>query len=195
MKVLVSGFEAFGEISVNPTELLIEALKRNEIITPDGMLITAALLPVTFADSFDVLEVAIQKEQPDIVIAFGVANGRDAIELERVAINCKDAKIPDNNGFWPQDEWIDKKGEAAYFSGLPIRGIERRLAAAQIPCRISNSAGTYVCNYLFYRLMALCHKSHIRAGFIHVPSEASLSLLEQKRAVGLILDSLRSLPE
>lgn len=195
MKVLVTGFEAFGDISVNPTALLVEALLRNEIQIPQGMLIKSALLPVTFTDSFNDLEAVIKKDNPDIVMALGVAIDRNAIELERVAINCLDAKIPDNKGYRPRDEWIDEEGEAAYFSSLPLRVIENKLTEAHIPCRISNSAGTYVCNYLFYKLMAYSQRAQIKAGFIHVPSEAALSLQEQKRALGLILDSLRSLPE
>ena len=195
MKVLITGFEAFGDLIINPTALLVEALKKDQIKIPQGMLITPVLLPVTFADSFKILEARIKEERPDTVLSFGVARGRDAVELERVAINCIDASIPDNQGYRPQDERINEKGDAAYFSSLPLRKIESKLREAHIPCRISNSAGTYVCNYLFYKLMEQVQKTKVKAGFIHMPYEASLSMHEQKRAVSLILDSLCSLPE
>lgn len=136
MKVLISGFEAFGEEKVNPTALLIEALKKNEIPIPDGLLIKAILLPVTFADSFTLLSTAIEDEKPDIILSFGVASGRDAIELERVAINCMDAKIPDNKGHRPQDEWIHEKGEAALF--LRTFFTKNREQALRSSCSLQN---------------------------------------------------------
>ena len=168
-KLLISGFEAFGAQAINPTQLVVEAISRNEITVPSQLELHSLLLPVTFNDAFKILENEIKSIQPDVIICLGQAGGRAHIELERVAINILDADIPDNKGHQPRDLKIDEDGETAYFSTLPLRHLERALQEARIPVKISNSAGTYVCNFLFYRLMKSLIESRIKAGFIHVP--------------------------
>jgi pyroglutamyl-peptidase len=169
MKVLISGFQTFGAHSLNPTTLLVEAIQNHQVQVPSGIILDSLILPVTFDTSFDVLQKKIQTFSPDIVLSFGLAGRRDSIELERVAINCMDAYIPDNEGEQPRDEVIDPQGETAYFSTLPIRDLEAALKKENIPSRISNSAGTYVCNFLFYKLMKSQLGTKIKCGFIHVP--------------------------
>lgn len=194
-KILISGFEAFGGQKINPTALLIEALKNNEISTPAHFDIHPLLLPVTFGESFQKLQEKMQELKPEMIICLGQAGGRAHIELERVAINCLDADIPDNSGFQPRDEKITSHGESAYFSTLPLRKFEAALKHAQIPVKISNSAGTYVCNYLFYQLMQEVRGTQIEAGFIHVPylpeqakkGEPTMSIEELKRALEALL--------
>lgn len=196
MRVLISGFEAFGGRDINPTALLIEALQNNEISFPVKMMVDQILLPVTFEDSFDVLNEKIRVFNPDIIIAFGQAAKRSAIELETVALNKIDADITDNSGVQPKDQLISELGEESYLSTLPIQGIEAALKNAGLPVNFSNSAGSYVCNYLFYRLMETNQDTLRLCGFIHVPllpeqakeDEPSLPLHELKRALTVILN-------
>lgn len=196
MRVLISGFEAFGGRDINPTALLIEALQNNEISFPVKMMVDQILLPVTFEDSFDVLNEKIRVFNPDIIIAFGQAAKRSAIELETVALNKIDADITDNSGVQPKDQLISELGEESYLSTLPIQGIEAALKNAGLPVNFSNSAGSYVCNYLFYRLMETNQDTLRLCGFIHVPllpeqakeDEPSLPLHELKRALSVILN-------
>lgn len=170
MKVLISGFQIFGTHSLNPTSLLVEALQQNKVQIPKNITVEGLILPVTFDTSFDELNHRIKQFGPDIVLSFGLAGRRDSIELERVAINCMDAYIPDNEGEQPRDEEIDPHGDKAYFSTLPLRDLEAALKKEKIPARISNSAGTYVCNYVFYQMMKSQLGSKVKCGFIHVPS-------------------------
>ena len=107
-----------------------------------------------------------------------------------MAINCQDAYIPDNNGDQPRDQEIDPSGEAAYFSTLPIRELEAALKKENIPARISNSAGTYVCNYVFYQLMKMNLNTKRKCGFIHVPSETTLDLNVLIEGLEVILKNL-----
>ena len=117
------------------------------------------------------LDKEIASFQPAVVLALGLAGGRsDKIEIERVAINCIDAEIPDNAGVQYRDQVITPDGENAFFSSLPIAGLLDSLKAAGVPAQISNSAGTYVCNYLFYKLQELGAASPLRrSGFVHFP--------------------------
>lgn len=176
VRILVSGFEPFGGQTQNPTQLLCERLAREallgdepERVVPPGVAVRSVVLPVTFAGAYPRLREEIHAFAPHVVIAFGQAGGRAAIELERVAINCDDAELADNAGERPRDRVIVEGGPPALFSTLPLRALQGELAAAGIPARISNSAGTFVCNHLFYRLMEE-HRFSIRlCGFVHVP--------------------------
>lgn len=111
------------------------------------------------------------------MLCLGQAGGRDKIGLERVAINVDDARIPDNAGGQPIDEPIAPGGPAAYFSGLPLKACVQALSEAGLPAEVSNSAGTFVCNHVFYSLMhALAERSladpawaRVGAGFVHLP--------------------------
>jgi pyroglutamyl-peptidase len=153
MRVLISGFAPFGGREINPTELLINAFNSGEIPYPEGFNVRTVVLPVTFEDSFLVLQNRINEFNPDVVIALGQAAGRKGIELESIALNKIDADIMDNAGQRPQGQLINDNGPEKYGSTLPLQGMESALKNAGLPVAISNSAGTFVCNYLFYRLM------------------------------------------
>lgn len=172
MKILVSGFQAFGGETVNPTHKLIDELSAGRIALPAGVTVESVLLPVGFQKAFDVLKAAIDRFQPQAVLSLGQAGGRANIEIERVAVNMMDAEIPDNDGWQPRDQHIVVDGMAAYFSSLPLRKALHALENAMIPARISNSAGLYVCNFLFYKLQELASSkdsSISQSGFVHFP--------------------------
>ncbi len=169
---MISGFEAFGGEDINPTHLLIDEVRAGRVELPSEAVIDTILLPVGFENAFDLLLARIQTFSPDVVLALGQAGGRAAIELERVAINLIDAEAPDNNGVQPRDVPVEAGGLSAFFSTLPLRRLLAALGSNGIPCCISNSAGLYVCNFLFYRLQSHFSSSgaaKVRSGFIHFP--------------------------
>ena len=106
-----------------------------------------------------------------LVIAVGQAGGRLEINPERVAINVDDFRIPDNGGFQPIDEPIVAVSPVVYLSTLPIKAMVEAMRQAGVPAAVSNSAGTFVCNHLFYGLMHHLAQSgsSTRGGFIHIP--------------------------
>ncbi len=166
--ILLTGFEPFGEDTVNPSWLA--ASRARELLAAEGITVEAVELPCVFGDSAKVLTDAIARLNPDIVVCTGLAGGRGRISLERVAINCDDARIPDNKGQRPIDEEVILGGPAAYFSSLPIKAALRNLQIAGIKGEVSQSAGTYVCNHIFYALMhSLASAPGIRGGFVHLP--------------------------
>ena len=169
MKVLVTGFDPFGGEKVNPA---YEAVK----LLPDtiaGAEIIKIEIPTVFTRSAEVLEEAIQKYRPDVVLDVGQAGGRSCMTVEKVAINLKEARIPDNDGEKPFDVPIREDGETAYFSTLPVKAMVENMRAHGIPAHISYTAGTYVCNCIMYNALYLAAKKYlgVRAGFIHVPFE------------------------
>lgn len=170
--VLVTGFEAFAGESVNPSGEIARRLA--ELGHPDCHLVSD-VLPVSFARAAPLLAAAIEAHQPDIVIALGLAETRHAITPERIAINLADARIADNDGAQPRDAEIEHGGPAARFTRLPVKAIAHALDAAGIPSDVSLSAGSYVCNHVFYELMGLAAaRPGLRAGFIHVPATPQL---------------------
>lgn len=168
MKILVTGFEPFDGETVNPALLAVQRLHGLQIA---GHQVTALELPCVFGACVTRLEQQMAALQPAIVLCIGQAGGRTGIDLERVAINVDDARIPDNAGRQPIDEAIVAGGPAAYFSGLPIKSMVAALGAAGIPAAVSQSAGTYVCNHLFYGLSHLVATRYpqVRGGFVHIP--------------------------
>jgi len=165
--VLLTGFDAFGGEPVNPSWDAVSRLD-GEMIS--GHRVAAARLPVEFGGALRVLRGEIAELDPALVLCVGQAGGRAQLSLERVAINLDDARIPDNAGASPVDEAIAADGPAAYFSTLPVKAILCELRDAGIPAEISQTAGTYVCNHVFYGLMhALRARPGTRGGFIHIP--------------------------
>lgn len=167
MKILITGFDPFGGETVNPA---YEAVK----LLPDtiaGAEIIKLEVPTRFHRAGAVLEDAMQRHKPNVVICVGQAGGRAAITPEKVAINLMDGRIPDNAGYQPVDAPIREDGETAYFTSLPVKAMVQRMRDAGIPAAVSYTAGTYVCNYLLYTLLYLIDKKypHVRGGFIHVP--------------------------
>ena len=137
----------------------------------DGFQVEVRQLPCVFGDANEDLAALIDELHPDVVIAVGQAGGRPDISVERVAINVDDAAILDNGGQQPVDAAIAQGGPAAYFSTLPIKAIVRALRERSVLASVSQTAGTFVCNHVFYGLMhhAAAQPQPIKAGFIHVP--------------------------
>jgi len=167
LKALVTAFDPFGGEMLNAS---LEAVRR--LPSRAGKLeISTAVLPTSFARSLPVLEEAIARVEPDLVLAVGQAGDRAALCVERVAVNLQDAEIADNDGSRPVDSIIVVGGPAAYLATLPVRAAVAGLNADELPAQISMSAGTFVCNHVFYGLMHLAATGgrRFRAGFLHVP--------------------------
>ena len=167
MKVLMTGFDPFGGESVNPAYEAVKALP-GEI---EGAQIIKREVPTVYGKAARILKQEMEKIHPDIVICVRQAGGRAGISIEKIAINYRDARIQDNEGNQPQDCPILAEGTDAYFATLPVKKIVAELQKAGIPAQISYSAGTFVCNDIFYSLMHMAANEYpgIKAGFIHVP--------------------------
>ncbi len=170
MKVLVTGFDPFGGESVNPA---FEAVK----MLPDsiaGAEVIKLEIPTVFSKSGPAVEEGIKKYQPDAVINVGQAGGRSCVTIEQVAINLAEARIPDNNGEQPSGVPLQTDGAPAYYATIPVKAIVQNIRDHKIPCHISYTAGTYVCNSVMYNVLHMTANKYpnIRAGFIHVPFAA-----------------------
>ena len=159
--ILVTGFEAFDKSALNPSGEIVKALKGDDLVT--------AILPVVFGQSSSQLLELIDLHKPSAVLCLGLAVGRSEITPERIAINVDDARIADNVGNQPLEQRIIADGPDGHFSTLPIEKMVTAMKAAGIPASISLSAGTFVCNHIFYVLQDYLKESNIPSGFMHVP--------------------------
>jgi len=189
--VLLTGFEPFGGEKVNPSQEIARHWHGRVI---GGHRIVGALLPCVFGAAITELRKQIRSAKPVLVICTGQAGGRAEITPERVALNVDDARLADNAGRQPVDRPVVRGGPAAYWSTLPIKAITGALQRHGFPAAVSQTAGTFVCNHVFYGLMhELRRKRGVRGGFIHVPflpeqakpGQPSLPLEMMVEAVGV----------
>lgn len=195
MKALVTGFEPFGGEAVNPAQRVVERLEARL----GDIAIATRILPVAFERAPPLLEAAIVEAKPDLVLCLGAAGGRAELSLERVAINLADARIPDNDGHRPIDRLVAADGPAAYFATLPIKEAAAALRDAGLPAAVSLSAGTFVCNRVFYGLLhfAARRRPALIGGFLHLPylpeqaarhpGAPSMALADMIRGVAVVL--------
>jgi pyroglutamyl-peptidase len=190
--ILITGFEPFGASRLNPSGEVVKALSHPGVVT--------AILPVVFGEASNRLRELIDLHKPIAVISLGQAEGRSQITPERIAINFDDARIADNSGVKKVASPVIEGGPDGHFSTLPIEKIVTALTAAGIPVAASLSAGTFVCNHIFYSLQEYLIGRNIPSGFIHIPlmdeqqSEfpglPTMSRSDMVRAVEIILELL-----
>ncbi|GAB7387936.1 pyroglutamyl-peptidase I [Bacillaceae bacterium] len=179
MKILVSGFEPFGGMKVNPTEAIVKEIGKEKFANAQ---IDVVLLPVNYDECVEKLITEIERVSPDAVISCGLYAGRTAVTLERIGINVKDTMaedpIPDNKGVRPVDQPINPEGPDGIFSTLPNRQIVKNLLAHGIPAYISNTAGTYICNNTLYGVLDYIRRNRlpILAGFVHFPASSEMAV-------------------
>lgn len=206
---LITGFDPFAGADHNPSwdvaeELAARAADGRLIAQTEhtGLTVDIHRLPVVHEAALEALDAAIAAVAPDVVISLGLADGTDAVRLERVGLNLRDARIPDNAGAQPVDEPIVDDGAPALFSTLRLKAAHARITAAQIPVQLSLSAGSFVCNEVLYGLLHRLRGGQaepydaaapapVRGGFVHVPSlreaDCPVSLQQAVEAVDLLL--------
>ncbi|MDO4466780.1 MAG: pyroglutamyl-peptidase I [Bacillota bacterium] len=187
MKVLVTGFDPFGGEPINPA---IESVKR----LPDtiaGAEIIKLEIPTVFNKSLNVIDEAIAKYDPDMILSVGQAGGRPDITVEKVGININDGRIPDNEGYQPIDTPIFEDGPVAYWSALPVKAMVENIKKAGIPASVSYTAGSYVCNHVLYGVRYICEHKYPgkKSGFIHIPFLTS-QCLDKKGMCSMSLESI-----
>lgn len=174
--ILLTGYEPFGDFESNPSETIARQLDGEEVADHR---VDAEVLPVEFDVAADVVAEAIADRDPDAVVSTGLAAGRPAVSVERVGINVDDARgTPDNADVDPENVPIDPEGADAHFATLPVTRIVERLLDRGIPARLSNTAGTHLCNDLLYSTRAYAEREglDLPTGFVHLPATPDLAV-------------------
>lgn len=200
MKILITGFEPFGEIEINPSQVIVEALAETATNDVASELVTV-VLPTEYDHAGEEIRRLIRQRTPDIVLCLGVSARRQGLHLERVALNLDDGELPDNAGELREGQPILDDAPPAYFSTLPLKALHTVLAERQVPVTISNHAGAYVCNHVYYLALHEIQQLGLDAlcGFIHLPlvgggedaPDAKLQVLGLVKAIEYTLDLLK----
>jgi pyroglutamyl-peptidase len=187
MKILLTAFGPFGGESVNPAEKAVELVPA----TIKGVQISKIEVPVVFGKAIETTYKAMKEQQPDVVLCIGQAGGRFAVTPERVGINIRNARIPDNEGNQPFGQPIFADGPDGYFSLLPINEMVEAIKKAGVPAEVSDTAGTYVCNDLMYGVLYHIHHEFpkMKGGFMHVPYLTE-QVLTKKNTPALSLEQI-----
>jgi pyroglutamyl-peptidase len=186
VSVLVTGFEPFDGGTVNPSAEIARALDGRAVA---GLSVVGRVYPVSMGRIAAAVRAALEETRPEFVVSLGLAGGEPAVRLERVGVNLADFPIADNDGAAPKDAPLIPGGPDAFAATLPMRDIHDALLKAGIPARLSNSAGTYLCNACLYLTGALLNerRSAARFGFIHLPylpEQAAALLADPKSGRG-----------
>ena len=163
--LLITGFDPFGGADINPAWEAVKAL-------PDRVgeyVLQKLQIPTVFAEASAAVLEAAREAKPDVILCIGQAGGRGAVTPERIGVNIRDARIPDNRGNQPAGEFVAEDGPAAYFATVPVKEMAAAIVSAGLPGTVSNSAGAFVCNDTLYALLHHFHGTATRVGFIHVP--------------------------
>ena len=163
MKILITGFGPFDHFSSNPSQDIARAL------SDENDDVVSRTLPVIYGEGGKALLEALDEYDPDLVICFGLNGTISHIALEEIALNLRSSEIPDSSGRIAVDETIFSGEPLALRSYLPNKRILDELRMNGIPARVSYSAGTYLCNEVFFTLMKWCKENGRYGGFIHVP--------------------------
>ncbi len=164
-RLLITGFDPFGGNEINPSWAAV-ALLPGQV---GEYAVSKLPVPTIYGEAAQLVLARAAEFRPDVILCVGLAGGRGCVTPERIAVNIRDARIPDNAGNQPQGDRIAPEGPAAYFATVPVERMAERIRAAGIPAAVSNSAGTYVCNDLLYSLLRQFSGTATRVGFIHVP--------------------------
>ena len=183
-RLLITGFDPFGGAQINPAW---EAVKK----LPDRVgeyELHKLEIPTVFGKAAEQVLEKAKEIQPDVILCVGQAGGRAAVTPERIAVNIRDAKIPDNAGNVPVGEFVDPSGPAAIFATVPVMKMAEAICAAGLPGAVSNSAGAFVCNDTLYLLLRHYEETAVKVGFVHVPylpeqGSPSLPLEDTTRAL------------
>lgn len=185
MKLLVTGFEPFGGAETNPSWEAVRLIPDHL----DGAEVHRLRLPVAYSRAGKLLIAQAARLRPDMVLCCGVAQGRQAVTPELVAVNWRMASIADNDGQRFAGEMIAPAQPAAYMTSWPVMKMVAEMEAAHLPARLSLSAGAYVCNDLYYHLLRHEQAYGYRGVFVHVPGNDVLQPSQAARALTLCVQA------
>jgi len=164
-RLLITGFDPFGGETINPSWEAVRLL-------PDRIgpwQIQKLQIPTVFEKASQQVLKQADAYDPDAILCIGQAGGRRGLTPEVVAINLREANIPDNAGNQPTSAPVSSDGPAAYFSTVPVRAMVSAIRQLDLPASLSYSAGAFVCNDVLYTLLHHYAGTEVKVGFIHVP--------------------------
>lgn len=163
--VLITGFQPFGGETINPSWEAVQRLPERI----GGFTLQKLQIPTVFEAAARKVLSEAEGCQPRVILSVGQAGGRKEITPERIGVNLRRASIADNEGNQPKGEGIVLNGPDGIFSTCPVEAMAEAVRGAGLPGRVSDSAGTFVCNDVLYTLLSHYAGTDTLVGFVHVP--------------------------
>lgn len=211
--VHVTGFKKFHGVDQNPTEILALSLRDyiEERGLPQGVKLGSITVLETAGDGalgtlLKQLDSALPSDQSDfpdadlhdqiIWVHMGVNSGATKFAAERRAVNEATFRCPDEMGWQPQRlPIISEDGELSHFreTAFPVPELVDSLVKKGFNVALSDDAGRFVCNYVYYH--SLCHATAhgTKCLFVHVPPFSKIDAEKQMEFVASLFDMLPSL--
>ena len=200
-RVLVVGFEPFGEVKVSAAELVARSFEGRTVA---GRLIAVRAIPVETRNVRERFETALREDNPDIAIILSNFGGRVALSMERVAVNVLDFETPDAVGVMRKGDVISRGAADARISNVPFEKVIEAWTAQAVPGYTSNSAGTAIGNQALYEMLGLTEQASppIVTGLVHLPylpaqaiaagadSNPSMSLDLMKKGIETLIETI-----
>lgn len=188
MRILLTGFEPFGRSDINSSW---ETAYHIGQLAISGVEMKVVQLPVSFISSGKLIRKLLQTHKPDALVILGQRGKGQNIDIERIAVNMMDSVNPDNDGFSPRELPIVENGSNAYFSNMSVKTLKDALENSNIPSKVSNSAGLYVCNCTYYHALSEIFESELqtKAVFVHLPK------LSEDFTIELLVESVKKIIE
>lgn len=167
-KVLIYGFKPFYKYNFNPSEHIAKFLY---FLGEPNCKIDCLILPVSYKKSSQLLFSTLNRNFYDYILGFGLNAKIDCFNFERVSLNLIDASIPDNDNVLIKNKAIMKQGEKAYFSNVDLEKLSNLATNMGVPIKISNFAGTYLCNFIMFLINYHLNRYSLPSKFlfIHTP--------------------------
>jgi pyroglutamyl-peptidase len=167
VRVLVTGFGPFPSIPHNASASLVLALA-NSPAAP-GLEIATAIIPVIWASARGATQEAVARFQPDAILHFGVSKRAFGFEIETRAFNMSGPR-EDHAGVVRPEKPLVHAGKPVLMPALPPLDLLRALTAVGLPAALSEDAGRYLCNALFYWSLTDGEPDGRLVSFVHVPA-------------------------
>lgn len=188
IKVLLTGFGRFGAFRWNPTEEIVRRFDAGRLALHGGVRvrISRLVLPV-HTGAFQVLERKVRGRKYDLILHLGLHSKARTVHVESRARNRMHFRAPDNRGVQIQGRKISQHGPRFLYSSLPFDAIGKELRRAKIGFVLSDNAGGFICNLLFYRSLQKFKGKKTLVGFFHVPQTKFCSMKKARKALDIVL--------
>jgi len=167
-RVLLTGFGPFPGVADNPSAWLAETLAQRPPLDVDAEF-HARVLPIAW-QAVQSMPQLYEARQPHVMIHFGVSQRAKTFRIERFAHN-RAARRADAHGLMPPGPVIQAEGAERFDTKLPGAAIAAHLRACGVAAACSRSAGSYLCNFLYYHSLdwALRQPDPRLVLFVHIP--------------------------
>lgn len=166
-RVLITGFGPFPGFADNPSAWLVETLAKQQQ-TPEFVL-DPRVLPTEW-EEVALIPRLYQALQPSVVIHFGVSRRATGFSIEKSAHNRMARKF-DARGALPEGSTIREGGLLRFNTLFPAAALAAHLRRNGLPAVTSRSAGSYLCNFLYYHALEWAHgQDNVQPViFVHIP--------------------------